>query len=108
MGSGLGLKIILWVPVRVKDNHCVGRGQVNPKPSSPGGQQETEVLLMTADSVNKNQLQVLWWQDFCIIFGDTSGTDVASLIKYKSKINILILIIILCNLKRQYIAYFKS
>lgn len=46
MSSGLSLKIILGVPVRVKDNNSISRGQINPQPSSSCWQQETEVLGM--------------------------------------------------------------
>lgn len=44
VSPGLCLQVILRVPVRVKDDHGVCRGQVDPQPSSSCGQQETEVL----------------------------------------------------------------
>lgn len=44
VSSGLGLQVILRVPVRVEDDYSVCRGQVDPQTSSSGGQQEAEVL----------------------------------------------------------------
>lgn len=44
MSPSLSLQVVLRIPVRVKDDHSVCRCQVDPQPSSPGGQQETEVL----------------------------------------------------------------
>lgn len=44
MGSGLGLQVILGVPVRVEDDHCVRGSQVDSQATSPCGEQETEVL----------------------------------------------------------------
>lgn len=46
MGSGLGLQVILRIPVRVKDDHSISWGQINAQTSSTGGQEETEILEM--------------------------------------------------------------
>lgn len=43
MSPGHGLKVVLGVPVTVKDDDSVGCGQVDAQPSSPGGEQEGEV-----------------------------------------------------------------
>ncbi len=34
VSTGHGLEIVLWVPVRVKDDDCVSCGQVDPETSS--------------------------------------------------------------------------
>ena len=44
VSSGLGLKIILWIPVRIKDDHSVSCGQVDTETSGSGGEEEAEVL----------------------------------------------------------------
>lgn len=42
--SGLRLQVVLWVPVRVEDDHGVGGRQVDSQAASTGRQQETEIL----------------------------------------------------------------
>lgn len=44
MSSGLGLQVILRVPVGVKNDHCICRGQVNAQTTRSRGQQEAEIL----------------------------------------------------------------
>ena len=43
MRPGHGLKVILGVPVAVKDDHSVGGGQVDAQAPSPGRQQEGKI-----------------------------------------------------------------
>lgn len=44
VSSGLGLQVILRVPVWVKDDHSVSWGQINAQTTGTGGQEETEIL----------------------------------------------------------------
>ena len=44
MSPCLSLQVILWVPVRVKDDYCVSCGQVDPETPSTSREQEAEVL----------------------------------------------------------------
>ena len=44
MSTGLGLYVVLWVPVTVKDDDRVSRCQVHTQTSSTRRQQETEIL----------------------------------------------------------------
>lgn len=44
VGSGLGLEIILGVPVRVKDNYCVSWRQIDTQTTSTRRQQEAKIL----------------------------------------------------------------
>ncbi len=59
--SGLGLQVILRVPVGVKNDHRVRRGQVNAQTTCPRGQQEAEILQETMAKL-----------DFYGVFGSTS------------------------------------
>lgn len=45
--SGLGLQVILRVPVGVKNDHRIRRGQVNAQTTCSRGQQEAEILQET-------------------------------------------------------------
>ena len=44
MSPCLCLQVILWVPVRVKDDDRVSSGQVDPETPGTGREEETEVL----------------------------------------------------------------
>lgn len=41
---GLRLQVVLWVPVRVEDDHGVGGRQVDAQATRPRRQQEAEIL----------------------------------------------------------------
>lgn len=43
VGPGHGLKVVLGVPVAVKDDHGISGGQVDAQPPCSGGQQEGKV-----------------------------------------------------------------
>ena len=43
VSTGHGLQVVLRVPVRVKDDDRVSRGQIDPKPASARRQQEGKV-----------------------------------------------------------------
>lgn len=42
--SGLRLQVVLWVPVRVEDDHGVGGRQVDSQAARTRRQQEAEIL----------------------------------------------------------------
>ena len=44
VSPGLCLQVILGVPVRVKDHHSIGSGQVHTETAGPGRQEEAEIL----------------------------------------------------------------
>ncbi len=50
--SGLGLQVILRVPVGVKNDHCIRRGQVNAQTTCSRGQQEAEILQETTANLD--------------------------------------------------------
>lgn len=53
VSPSLSLKIILGVPVRVKDNNSISRGQIDSQPTSSCWQQETEVLRKRKKSIRE-------------------------------------------------------
>jgi hypothetical protein len=55
VSSGLSLKIVLRIPVTVKDDDCVCGGQVDAQTSSSGGQQEAEVLGSEWHQLDRNK-----------------------------------------------------
>lgn len=44
MGPRLGLEVILRVPVTVKNNHSIRRGQVDAKSTCPSGEEESKIV----------------------------------------------------------------
>lgn len=44
MGSAEGLDVIMGVPIRIENDDSVSSGQVDAQSTSPGGQEEAELL----------------------------------------------------------------
>lgn len=55
--SGLGLQVILGVPVGVKNDHRIRRGQINAQTTRSRRQQEAEILQSHRDEVMQRHVQ---------------------------------------------------
>lgn len=58
VSSGLGLQVILRVPIRVKNDHRIRRGQINAETTRSRGQQEAEILQSHRDNFIHTQRQI--------------------------------------------------